>query len=265
MRRLDVLSPSIATRSFLAEDFKDWMRSSTYEELFTFEQDLAALASLIIIFVESDGAIAELGAFAAIPQVHDKLLVFLPTHHYEAESFIRLGLLDFLISKDPASVCPFPWETTQIGSRTAVIPATVDDCLEEIAASITLALRRNNPRQFKCDRTRDQMLLISDLVDQMIGLQLNEIQEYLRIVGVSLDVRTLKQRLYVLMKLNFIEHITRGNNSYYVAARSQSYVKYGFKAGAPKYDRERVRVEVAQYYKEQDLGRVKALASILTR
>jgi hypothetical protein len=265
MRRLDVLAPNIATRSFLAEDFKDWMRSSTYDELFTFEQDLAALASLIIIFVESDGAIAELGAFSAIPQVHDKLLIFLQTQHYQSESFIRLGLLDFLISKDPASVCAFPWKTIQNGSQKSVVQSSIDDCLEEISESITLALKRNNPRQFKTDRTRDQMLLISDLVDQMIGLQLNEIQEFMRIVGIPLDTRTLKQRLYVLKKLDFVEQITRGHTSYYVASKSQSYVKYGFYSGSAKYDRERVRAEIARYYMEHDPVRIKALASILTR
>ena len=265
MRRLDTLAPKIADRVFLAEDFNDWMRSSTYDDLFTFEQDLAALASLILIFVESAGAIAELGAFAAIPQVNEKLLVFLQTPHYQSESFIRLGLLDFLTKNNQASVCNFPWATTQNGNQQVVVKESIDDCIDEIIDSVSLALNRNTPRSFRSDQARDQMLLICDFLDQMIGLQLHEIQEYVALAGIDLEVRTLKQRLYVLGKLNLVELIPRGHTGYYVTRKPLSLIRYRFQPGIARYDRERVRAEIAQHYKEHDRGRIKALAAILTR
>lgn len=55
------------------------------------ESQLAELADIVIIVVESAGTFTELGAFALSPELRKKLLPILPTEHREAESFINTG------------------------------------------------------------------------------------------------------------------------------------------------------------------------------
>ncbi len=80
----------------LAEEIKDWYRDGHYKDLLTFERDLAGLAAVIVIFVESPGSIAELASFAYNDQINNKLLVFLNSCHYGGESFIYLGPITYL-------------------------------------------------------------------------------------------------------------------------------------------------------------------------
>src|SRR5688572_25745964 len=63
----------------MAEHYKDWAHDSVYHDLVLFERHLAELSSVIVLMVESPGAIAELGLFSAVDEVRDKLLVFIDT------------------------------------------------------------------------------------------------------------------------------------------------------------------------------------------
>src|SRR5690606_20140493 len=46
--------------------------------------------------LESPGAIAELGLFSALEEFQEKLLIFVDNAHYQADSFIRLGPIQYL-------------------------------------------------------------------------------------------------------------------------------------------------------------------------
>lgn len=76
-----------------AEDVKDWSSYSAYDDLIEFEKDIAHLCKAIVLFVESPGSIAELGSFAVIPEITEKLIVFVHSDYSGATSFVSLGPL----------------------------------------------------------------------------------------------------------------------------------------------------------------------------
>src|SRR5436190_6776347 len=53
----------------LAEDANPLTTDAGYGDLLSFESDIAQVVGLILLFAESAGSLAELGAFAALPTV----------------------------------------------------------------------------------------------------------------------------------------------------------------------------------------------------
>jgi hypothetical protein len=54
------------------------------------------LSGAILLFAESAGSLAELGAFAALKTVAPSLIAVLSDYYYEQSSFIRNGPVKYL-------------------------------------------------------------------------------------------------------------------------------------------------------------------------
>ena len=85
----------------LAETARDLFRSTKYRDLISFEEDIARLASLVIVIPESPGSLAELGAFATNEIIQQALCVIVQERFAHDESFIRLGPIEQNISSKP--------------------------------------------------------------------------------------------------------------------------------------------------------------------
>jgi hypothetical protein len=79
-----------------AEDFKDYFKEGAYSDLLEFETDIANIATLIVICLESPGSLVELGLFCmATTTTASKLLIIAPQEELaDEDSFIFLGPLD---------------------------------------------------------------------------------------------------------------------------------------------------------------------------
>ena len=53
-----------------AEDFKDYFKEGAYSDLLEFERDIASIATLIVICLESPGSLVELGLFCMDPMTN---------------------------------------------------------------------------------------------------------------------------------------------------------------------------------------------------
>lgn len=82
--------PTIATRLRFAEDIGRWMDHQVFADLLEVENYVADLADVIILFVESPGSIAELGAFSALTKVQPKILAVV-NKKFREPSFISDG------------------------------------------------------------------------------------------------------------------------------------------------------------------------------
>lgn len=65
----------------------------------SFEQDIAQISHLIVLFSESYGSIAELGSFCVIDEIASKTIVFIDDENYRDLSFVSLGPLRVLRNK----------------------------------------------------------------------------------------------------------------------------------------------------------------------
>lgn len=70
-------SEEFHSRLVLAENvIKSWFRADSYDNLLELEEDLASVASIIPIFLESPGTFAEVGSFASNKELIKKNTYF---------------------------------------------------------------------------------------------------------------------------------------------------------------------------------------------
>jgi hypothetical protein len=93
--RLSIAAPP-PYKVILAEEANPLTADAGYEDLLRFEADIAQVVGLIVLFVESAGSLAELGAFAALPEVAPSLLAILNDYYYARSSFVRNGPVKYL-------------------------------------------------------------------------------------------------------------------------------------------------------------------------
>ena len=79
-----------------AEKVFEYFEHSNYEDLLIFERDLAELSSLTVLFSESPGSIAELGSFAVLNTIQERLLIVMHQDDTHRSSFIWRGPILFL-------------------------------------------------------------------------------------------------------------------------------------------------------------------------
>lgn len=83
----------------IPEDCNIFPPRGHYQDWLTFETDFAHLCEAILLFVESAGSIAELGAFSAIEPIAERLVVVVDCKYFDQDSFIRRGPVEYLRKK----------------------------------------------------------------------------------------------------------------------------------------------------------------------
>lgn len=252
---------NIANQITEAEQVQDWLKEGHYSNLIAFETDIADLATLVVLFVESAGSIAELGAFSVIPGIASKLIVFIRENSYQQDSFIRLGPIKHL-EEIKTSVKVYPWILSEAVRNNEFGPvdiASVEKITTDICGDISTAIS-NTPKRpsFSKKLPGHIMLLICDLVDISLALKQGEILSYLNSFGIPLAEKDLKKYLYLLEKFKLLEKKSYGDH-YYIATNSPTFITFKFEEPKPTHDRLTIKADMAIYYLENDKSRHRAL------
>lgn len=252
----------VVGRLKLAEEIQDWFEDGNYRDLVTFEEHLAGLSAVIVLVVESAGAIAELGAFTVSPAIVDRLLVVVAELHYEAHSFIRLGPLRRLENSFDKAVLVYDWHTRSITGTSSEDFEKIRGDLGVIVEEIKKFTRPHHAeRIFKKEEPAHVMLLVCELCDLFSALQITEIREYLRLLGIEIEEEELKKYLFLLEKCDLLGKKAKGHGRYYYAIDWVSRISFAFLPGA-HIDKERVRVEVAEYYQQHIKTRFDVISNL---
>lgn len=268
VRYLHDSGSDLADGIVLAEEIQEWLHHAHYDDLVTFERHLAHLACTIVLFVESPGSIAELGAFSQVPQISDKLLVFMRNDQYEQDSFIQLGPLRLLEKKyEETRVSVYPWiEYARVENNTCssvIDHESLDSLVEDISGDIQeFFSHKHKSAIFRQDDAGHVMLLMVDLIDMFLALKKNEILEILGDLGISIDEADLAQYLFLLETLEFVGSKKYSGSRYYFSSSDIRYVEYGVREGQRKINRVRVKASLSDYYAESDKKRSRALKAI---
>lgn len=245
-----------------AEEIQDWFRDGNYRDLLTFEEHLAGLSAVIVLVVESPGAIAELGVFSVSEAFADRLLVLVAEIHYAAESFIRLGPLRRLENNFDKSVLVFDWHdisiTGSVTERFDKLSGEIDSIIDSIKEFTSPS---SSERVFKIDEPSHVMFLICEICDLFGALNQTEIHSYLESVGVAIALEDLTRYIFLLQKCDLVGMQPKGHGRYFHAIDWTSRISFGFTPGA-SIDRDRIRVEVAQFYEREIKSRSEVIRKI---
>lgn len=225
----------------LAEDFKDWLHDAVYKDLLAFESDIAHISSLIVIILESPGALAELGLFVKHKALKNKILVFVRQDHYEESSFIRLGPLRYLQGVKESSVCSYPWNNDDLAGS---LSTSLKEMREDILGAIS---NRDGSEAFNIDNEGHIAFVIYEVVKVFRALKLMEIETYLQTIGINISRDKLKRLIFLLGKFNLIGSSKRGHVDYYYITLDVVMVEF-----AGKFEPTKVKLAAQQYYATND-------------
>ena len=249
-------NPALLGRSVrLAEDVNTFhMTRMAYEDLLAFELDFAQICGLILLFSESEGSIAELGAFSVIDELASRLLVIVRDFHLDEDSFIKLGPVQQLKNKYGAhSVYTLIDDDISISSK-SIADVNIGKLSDRISPAIDIRFQETKSKSiFDKKRVGDIIKLMTGLVQDFGGLTAKELKVILK----SFGVRATEKRIYRLMLCAeaalWVYRETRGFDVFYFALPARrDALSYKFKRKSQFFNRSRRRQILREFWEVTD-------------
>lgn len=229
--------PDLSKKLLLPESFEDWNNFDTYPDLLAFEEDLGYVTSVVVIFLEAPGSIAELGSFSQIPSLRDQLVVVTFDSRHPKKSFISLGPLRQIENRDNQSVCVIP------NRGASGFVKDVDVLME--AVSSKMASPRGGRRFEPCDK-KHQILLALDVITLLEVATISDIRKwFIHFLVDVLDGR-VRQILFTLEKANLIQVKRYGGYVFYLPVqRGMAWLEHTGALPERPFNRARVVARIA--------------------
>lgn len=183
-----------------AEDFKDYLVA--YDNLLEFESDIASISDLVVIILESPGALIELGIFIENKNIRNKLVAI---QHYDfasEQSFINLGPLKSLKKSSESAVLGYKWPFDQ---KFEHLP---QDLLKLICNDIAEHLKSPRTQStFDIEIGAHRILFIYEIIRCFYPITDKEILTALHLIYDSkiIHMKKLKKILYLLEKFDLVD------------------------------------------------------------
>lgn len=207
----------------LAESFKDYFKENAYSDLLVFEDEIANLSSLILIFLESPGSLVELGMFCSRPQFYRKLLIVAPQEKTESEdSFIYLGPLEHISRKESSSVMIYPWPRDDVEKYDV---SHLDDLLLGVVDKLGMISKEV---KFNSENSGHIALLIHEIIRVSYPIIVSEIELAMLALGINVSQADINRHLYLLIKLGYVKSQHYSSYKYYYSSTpSYKSINYG--------------------------------------
>jgi hypothetical protein len=236
------------------EDYQDWDSLDGYANLIDFERDAVCLTRAVIIFSESPGSHAELGAFCMDPILLERLFVVIGEEHYNAGSFIAKGPIKKIEDLNEESIC------TVKDIKSEVIQPELDQVAESLDLKLKAAPKSVN---FDPKRKRDQFLLVADLIELFGALTVNEIVGLCELLGFNTNIHEVKSLYGQLFRFNIITSVKKHTYRYYIPTEHRfRFLDYTSPIGTSRFDRLRFKTTISGPWLTKDKRRHEAYAEI---
>ncbi|MBW8034934.1 MAG: hypothetical protein FVQ79_04665 [Planctomycetes bacterium] len=249
-----------------AEEVFRYFEHASYTDLIRFEQDLAELSALTVIFSESPGSIAEFGSFAVMTNIQDKLLVVMNQEDTHQESFIWRGPALHLteLAKNNGMVNPisiYKWSNrSRVLGRQKSDFSDAQDLVELIESLLKLY---PNSESVDANKLGHGMIIIIEILRIVQPATLDEIHQLLLKLGISWELQEFKQRISLLTSLDLVTRLPYSNNVYYFSSSEIPWVTWGYETTAKFRDYMRWRTLFIENYKMHQPRKTRALSSHL--
>ncbi len=209
------------------EDFPDWIHFSGYKDLLLFERDAGFLSRAIVLFSESPGAIAELGAFALDEQLHKRIFVVIAQKFREdphRRSFLNLGPIRRIERAARASgqvrksICVIETDTPD-----RITQSTIDVIFRQLDQWLKVTPKSE---YFKKDNPTHALLLMADLVDLHYVLSEDQLGYALTHFGVEDDQPKLQRLVNLLDLMGLVKVKERGSDRFLLSRLPAPLLEY---------------------------------------
>ncbi len=242
-RHLKSKVAKIARRVRLAEDVNAWFDRDVFPDLLELETYLADLADITILFVESPGSIAELGAFAASDVLRPKTLAVLNNHYDQRQTFISDGPVQKIKTANGQFVHYYDWDPRKLNSR-----ATIKE-FREMADGLTKFLVSRDSlhvkeQSFDNKKHGHVLLMVADLIGIAGVATTTDIGNCLKVLGCGSQNVELERYVSLLESMSFVTRAFRSNQTFYVSPIAKSFIRYAYEPGASLRDQKRIKTAI---------------------
>lgn len=236
------------------ENHRDWWEYSGYSDLLEFERDAAYLARAVLIFAESPGSYAELGAFALDPILLERLHVVVSSrylHQEKRNSFLMLGPIKR--AKEAGGRCVIGGDADRqlVEDDFHTVIDSIDDWLPKVPKKS--AFDPSNPTH--------RLLLISDLADLLLVAKYSELIKITAQFRIELSEAQIERAVKLLDFFGLVKLEERGSEPFVCRSihTKSPWLDYVGTHAAP-FDRMRFKIQ-----REQVVISDRRKASILRR
>lgn len=212
------VAPELEALFIVAESFKDYFRDNIYTDLLIFEDDIASISSLIVIFLESPGSLVEFGAFGGRAEFYKKLLVIVPDDA-DKDSFINLGPLTHIKKKCDTSVVFYPFPKKGVEYDKEIVHTLIKDTKNKLS-------RLDKTQGFDKNNRAHVILLVLEIIRLSFPVTLSEIESVLKAFNIPSRKSYIKRYLYLLEKLDYINFYEYSTYKFYYP--SNEYIETPF-------------------------------------
>lgn len=225
----------------LAESYKDWLAG--YKDLSEFETDIAGLSSIVVVILESPGSLAELGLFYAHEHLRTKLFAIVDSEHYQADSFIKHGLLSPLEALESRLVQPYDLPASRPENYKMEDIIQILDELEEFCESL--------PASEPADIGNQGHILyfIFEIIKLFNATTAAELKDYLSIAGISITDNRLKSCIHILQKFSLVISEKKSSQTFLLPnPNAESRVELKAQKGQKAFDRHAATIKINKFY-----------------
>jgi hypothetical protein len=222
----------LAEQIVLAESIVGDHVAHGFADLLSLERLLADVVAVILLFVESPGSLAELGAFTASDNILDRLSAVIEECHREhTESFVYLGPISRLTRHNEKRLMYAPWLKEE--GRDEIDPVRAEKMAQSVAAGLSEVLQQNGHTKMlvPSSDTRlghgEKMCLITGILEVCQVLSKSEIDAAVRtFTDLNSDLE-ISRYLYLLRKLKVIGMIDYSKQKWYYV--NDSLIEWRYK------------------------------------
>lgn len=236
----------------------------TYDDVLLFETELAQIVKLIVLFCDGVGSAAELGAFAAIDEILERLFVVVREHHYIADSFIKLGPLRRIEKKIGRGAIAVISDKDVGMSEKDVSKIDKDVFVSLLQSPLHTRLNTNRePTTFNPEKSGHIIKLIVGLVQEYGALTADEILTLLKTLNVNRSIKEISGYILCCKAVEWLDVRSRGANDYLVSkVMKVDAATLSMKAEAKEKVKSRRRMLILEQWKKIDPQRLLAIKSV---
>lgn len=245
----------------LAEELNGFFPNGQYDNILTLESDLALISDLIILFSESMGSAAELGAFSMVHSIALNLLVIIDDKNYDQSSFIALGPIKRLeITYGDSAVCVMNRDDVNIKDIKDVKNLQMDTFKQIVNSAIKERLTNiNSHSTFDRNNEGHVIKLIVGMIQHYGALTITEISIYLSCLGIDLPEKRISDYLLCAQFAKWILKDKRGIKTFYSALSGRNAISYKIIQNGKYKNRDRWKSDIREYWKKCDPERFSSI------
>ncbi len=235
-----------------------------YDNILDFETDLAQIVELIILFSESEGSLAELGAFAMIDEIAQRLFVIVRQVHWQSHSFIRLGPLQRIERKYGREYI-YVVDDDDIGMRHDTAEFINKTALGSLLKRpLTIRLQKpRDPTTFDSNRSGHVIKLVVGLVQDYGALKVGEIEYLLRLLNCARTAAAIRSYLLCAEAVGWLKKVSKGLNDFFIAEKTRmDAATIPSKPAAQVRNKARRRLLIREHWKANDELRYKRITQV---